>query len=181
MNDWITAASLAVATLASEDLALFGAAALAAHGHLDIYIATAAVSAGIYLGDVLLFVGGRLSIRIGVLQRWIARRWSREQLSEMTRRLDQRLAHAIVASRFVPGTRLPLYVAAGMFSRRPAAFCAWTFVAVALWTPLLMCAVLFVGNAFEASVHSYLTWAPVAGGLLAVHVARRALSARRTA
>lgn len=178
MNGWMTGASLAAATLASEDLAVIGAAVLAAGGHLDVYLATASVTAGIYVGDVLLFVCGRLSGRVGVLRRWIARRWSLEQLGEMTRTLDERLALAILASRFVPGTRLPLYVAAGMFSRRPAAFCAWTLVAVAVWTPLLMTAALWLGDAFDETARWYRTSAPIAGVLVAGHLVRRAFDAR---
>ena len=180
MNGWITAASLAAATLASEDLAAVSAAALAAGGHVNVYVATGAVTTGIYVGDLLLFVCGRASSRVGFLRRWIARRWSREQLGELTRTLDQRLALAILASRFVPGTRLPLYVAAGVFSRRPAAFCAWTFVAVAVWTPLLVSGVLVAGQVFESSARWYVTWAPMAAVILVGHIARRALAARRT-
>jgi membrane protein DedA with SNARE-associated domain len=180
MKDWITAASLAAATLASEDLAAVSAATLAAGGHVNIYVATGAVTAGIYAGDLLLFVCGRASTRVSVLRRWIAGRWSGEQLRELTRTLDQRLALAILASRFVPGTRLPLYVAAGVFSRRPAAFCAWTFVAVAVWTPLLVSGVLLVGQAFESPARWYLTWTPLAAVLMIWHIARRALAARRT-
>lgn len=179
MKDWITAASLAAATLASEDLAAVSAAALAAHGHVSVYVATFAVTAGIYAGDLLLFVCGRASTRVGFLRRWIAGRWSHAQLAELTRSLDRRLALAILASRFVPGTRLPLYVAAGMFSRRPAAFCAWTFVAVVVWTPLLVSGVLIVGQAFESSARWYFTWTPMAGLLLVGPIARRALAAKR--
>lgn len=180
MNGWMIGVSLAAATLASEDLAVLGAAALAAGGQLDVCLATASVTAGIYLGDVLLFVCGRLSGRVGILRRWIARRWSLEQLGEMTRTLDERLALAILASRFVPGTRLPLYVAAGMFSRRPAAFCAWTLVAVAVWTPLLMTGALWLGAAFQETARWYLASAPFAGVLVAAHLVRRAFAARST-
>jgi membrane protein DedA with SNARE-associated domain len=180
MSDWATAVSLAFATLASEDLAAIGAAALAASGHANLYLATGAVTVGIYAGDLLLFLCGRTAGRVEALTRWIARRWSREQLAGLTHTLDRRLPWAILASRFVPGTRLPLYVAAGMFSRRPAAFCLWTFVAVAIWTPLLVSGVLVLGHVFASSAQWYLTWAPVVGILLVAHVVRRVAGSRRS-
>ena len=180
MSDWRLAVSLALATLGSEDLAAGSAAVLAGGGQINVYVATAAVAAGIYVGDLLLFACGRAASRVGVLRRWVAGRWSREQLEELTRNLDQRLAPAIVVSRFVPGTRLPLYIAAGMFSRRAAAFCGWTLVAVSVWTPLLVSGVLLLGRAVDPSAPWYLTWAPVAVVLLAGGIARRARAARRT-
>ncbi|MGE0363132.1 MAG: carboxylate--amine ligase [Vicinamibacterales bacterium] len=45
---------------------------------------------------------------------------------------------ALVASRFLPGTRLPLYLAAGALGTRPSVFFGWTAAAVAAWTPLIV-------------------------------------------
>jgi membrane protein DedA with SNARE-associated domain len=181
MSDWSLAVSLALATLASEDLAAGSGAVLAGSGQISVYAATGAVAVGIYIGDLLLFACGRASNRVGVLRRWVARRWSREQLEGLTRDLDRRLAAAIVVSRLVPGTRLPLYVAAGMFSRRPAAFCVWTLVAVSIWTPLLVAGVMVLGHAVEPAAPWYLAWAPVAVLLVAGGLTRRAFARRRSA
>ena len=45
---------------------------------------------------------------------------------------------AVLTSRFLPGTRLPMYLAAGIWGRRPVAFAGWSLLAVLLWTPLLV-------------------------------------------
>jgi membrane protein DedA with SNARE-associated domain len=181
MSDWSLAVSLALATLASEDLAAGSAAVLAAGGQINVYAAAGAVAIGIYVGDLVLFACGRASHRVGVLRRWVAGQWSREQLEAVSRDLDRRLAVAIVASRFVPGTRLPLYVAAGMFSRRPAAFCVWTLVAVSIWTPLLVSGVMVLGHAIEPAAPWYLAWAPVAAVFVAGGLVRQTFSTRRKA
>jgi hypothetical protein len=45
-----------------------------------------------------------------------------------------------------------LYVAAGIWGRRPLAFVAWTLVAVLIWTPLLVASTAIVGNSVVAAV-----------------------------
>jgi membrane protein DedA with SNARE-associated domain len=174
MSQAATAVSLALATLVSEDVAAIAGAVLAADGAISNVVAIGAVTVGIYVGDLLLFACGRAAGRYAKANQWIGRRWSSARLAEMAAGIDEHLAMSVVASRFVPGSRLPMYVAAGMFSHRPAAFCAWTLLAVLLWTPMLMGGVLLVGQAFEATARSYIQWAPAAGLIVGVHyVARR--------
>ena len=52
---------------------------------------------------------------------------------------------AIFAARFLPGTRLPLYLAAGMLGHKGGRFALWTGLAALLWTPLLVGGVALVG------------------------------------
>ena len=44
----------------------------------------------------------------------------------------------MIASRFMPGTRLPLYICAGLVGMPVWSFTAWASVAVLLWTPALV-------------------------------------------
>ena len=174
MSEATTAVWLGLATLVSEDLAAIAGAVLAADGTVSSAVAIGAVTAGIYVGDLLLFACGRAAGTYAKANRWIARRWSSARLAEMAAGIDEHLAMSVVASRFVPGSRLPMYLAAGMFSHRPAAFCVWTLLAVMIWTPLLMGGVLLLGQAFETTARSYLQWAPAAGLIGGSHyVARR--------
>jgi membrane protein DedA with SNARE-associated domain len=68
-----------------------------------------------------------------------------------------------------------------MFSRRPAAFCVWTLVAVSIWTPLLVSGVMVLGHAVEPAAPWYLAWVPVAVLLVAGRLTRRAFARRRSA
>lgn len=61
--------------------------------------------------------------------------------------LDRRPATAILGSRFLPGTRLPLFVAAGIAGTNDRAFFFWTAVAVILWTPVIVGLGLVLGAA----------------------------------
>jgi membrane protein DedA with SNARE-associated domain len=173
------AVSLGVATLLSEDLAAIGGAVLAADGSVDVWLAFLSVTVGIYLGDLLLFALGRSSARFTPLRHWIERRWSAGELDALATTLDQQMALTVLTSRFIPGSRLPMYVAAGVLSRNPASFCIWTLVAVGVWTPLLMGGVLLLGEAFEATARSYIRWAPVVGLMVGLQYVMRLVMARR--
>ena len=45
---------------------------------------------------------------------------------------------AILLSRVLPGTRVPLYVAAGAFQLRTATFAVCTAIGVLLWTAAIL-------------------------------------------
>lgn len=113
---------LAASTLLSEDAACLAAAALIREGTLSPAAGVGACAAGIYAGDALLWGIGRL----------FRRRFGRYE----TRKVDS--AGAILLTRFVPGSRLPLYLAAGAVGTRPRSFFLWTFVAAIAWTPVIV-------------------------------------------
>ena len=130
MPDALLLGGLAASTLLSEDAACVAAGLLVQGGRISPLQGVAACAAGIYAGDCLLWAAGRLLPRVGFMRRHLP------HISLVARHVDSPCA--ILASRFVPGTRLPLYLAAGAVGRRPVAFFFWTFVAVLLWTPLLV-------------------------------------------
>jgi len=130
---WL-AMGLVVTSYVSEDAALVGAAALGRTGALTPLGAAAAVAAGIWSGDVALFAAGRLARRWAPVSRWIDRHWPASRLASLGARLDRGAAVAIFLSRLTPGTRLPLYVAAGVLSVRTSVFVVATAAATSLWT-----------------------------------------------
>jgi len=139
-------AALAVSTLVSEDLASIGAGLLAREGRIPIFHAVAACVAGVYLGDLALwwlghFFGQRVLALPAIANR--LRDWG---LPALGAGIDSHLGATILVSRFLPGSRLPVYLAAGIWGRRRAAFIVWSLVAVILWTPLLVVSTALFGN-----------------------------------
>jgi membrane protein DedA with SNARE-associated domain len=126
------------ATLVSEDLACVTAGLLIREGRIGLGAGIAACALGILLGDIGLWGLGRASRRL--IERWpgLARRLERLPLDEMRGWLARNAAGAMVASRFMPGTRLPLYVCAGHVGMSLALFTAWASIAVLLWTPAVV-------------------------------------------
>ena len=125
-----------LATFVSEDAAALWAGWLVRTGELTPAVALGACGLGIYLGDAGLWLAGRALARSERCHRWCVRRLPRVLGRALALAVDE--PAALVASRFLPGTRLPLYLAAGALGTQPARFFGWTAVAVALWTPLVV-------------------------------------------
>jgi membrane protein DedA with SNARE-associated domain len=139
--------ALAVATLLSEDLACLAAGLLVARGALGFGEATAACFTGIFVGDLLLVGLGRWLGRVA-LDRWPLRgRVSAAALARAEDWFARSGARVVLASRFMPGTRLPTFVAAGVLRAPLGKFIGWFALACALWTPLLVGAAWAAGEA----------------------------------
>ena len=128
--------ALMAGTLLSEDLACVTAGLLIREGRIAAAPAVLACALGILLGDIGLWGLGRMGTRV-------------TRLPAMARWLERNAGTAIVASRFLPGTRLPLYLAAGATGLPLRTFALWSAVAVALWTPAL---VLFSSSVGELMI-----------------------------
>jgi membrane protein DedA with SNARE-associated domain len=135
MSDLTLLLGIAASTLLSEDAACVAAGVLVQQGAVTPVEGVAACGLGIYAGDALLWSAGRLMRNVAGAPRRAAW-WRPVRLEALVKRADS--PAALLASRFMPGARLPLYLAAGAFGRRPGAFFLWTLVAVAIWTPAVV-------------------------------------------
>lgn len=153
---------LALGTLASEDLTCVSAGQLLRAGHIPLLVALLGCFLGIYLGDLLLWLAGRLLGRRLLAWRAVASRVDTQRFDTFGHWFDRNSAAAILASRFIPGSRLPMYLAAGTLGRKTRAFFGWTFVAALLWTPLIVLATAILGETIARPLqkifgHSLLT------------------------
>jgi membrane protein DedA with SNARE-associated domain len=144
--------ALAIGTLVSEDLTCIGAGLLIAHGVLGTLPAIAACVSGIYAGDLALWVAGR-SLGSRVLE------WRRirdvlppEGIEQFRAWFNAHAAASILGSRFAPGTRLPLYVAAGAVRTSFREFAVWSLLAVSIWTPMLVGISALLGEAVASRI-----------------------------
>ena len=132
-------------TIALEDAAAIAVGLLVERGEIDPTLGMLGVFAGIFLGDLGLYLLGRV-IGPSVLQwRRIRKVIPLQSVDRVRDWLDRRGWVAIVASRMVPGTRWPLYVVAGAVRCRSARFAWWTFLAAAIWVPIIVWGTALVG------------------------------------
>jgi membrane protein DedA with SNARE-associated domain len=150
-----TCLGIALATLLAEDATAVGVGVAIQSGAFPAIPGILACAAGIYVGDVGLWAAGRIGGPR--LLRWRPfARLSAPTLTTLGAWVDRNPAAAILGSRFLPGTRLPLYVAAGMGGTRPWRFLGWMLVAVALWTPLIVLVTAFAGDAVLSPLQAWL-------------------------
>ena len=124
-------------TFVLEDVAVLGAALLVVNSMVSLPWAAGSSFAGIWLGDVGLYV---LALRLGrpvFAKRWFKRLVGHVDLSRSESWFQNHGTLAILLSRAIPGTRLPTYLAAGLLKVPAARFLAVTAAACLAWVGVL--------------------------------------------
>jgi membrane protein DedA with SNARE-associated domain len=134
------------AAFITEDLTCIGVGLLIASGQADPFWGTLGCLLGIFLSDLSLWALGRHVGRPLLEWRWISRRLSRAKVDRASTLFDRHGAFAVVVARFIPGSRLPFFVVAGVLGKQPRRFVVWTLLASLLWTPLVVLSVAYLGD-----------------------------------
>ena len=135
------ALSIFFATFIYEDGATLLAATLSAGGRLDPWIGLLTTFLGIWLGDMGLYGLGSSLGRRTTQSRWLQKYLNPESLANAESWFARHGSLALVMSRAIPGSRLPLYLAAGalrlpvrLFAKTTAACsAAWVSAIFAIW------------------------------------------------
>ncbi len=130
--------SLALLTLLSEDLACATAGLLVARGELPFGWAALACFLGIFIGDLGLYALGRgigwVALERAPL-RWFVSPTAARAAADWFRRRGYRV---LFLTRFLPGSRLPTYLVAGLVGCPLSIFAGSLALAGALWTPAVV-------------------------------------------
>ncbi len=137
--------AIILASFVSEDLTCVAVGLLIAAGRVDWLPALAGCFVGIVLGDIGIWLIGRAGGRRILRWRWVRKLLPAARFAQLSRALCDRIGRSVVISRFVPGSRVPLFLAAGVLGTCPYRFLTWAFVAALLWTPLLVFSVAWTG------------------------------------
>ncbi|MAE67372.1 MAG: SNARE-like domain protein [Phycisphaeraceae bacterium] len=146
-HPWWQIAVIAAATFVSEDLTCISAGLLANRGQLELVTGLLGCFIGIFLGDIGLWCLGRFLGRRLLELRWVARKFPPDKVEQVRHWLNRHSWWAVFASRFMPGTRLPLYVTAGTLGVKAWRFALWALISDMAWTPLLVVSVALLGEA----------------------------------
>lgn len=129
--------AIAASTLVSEDLACAAAGVLMLQGVLSPASALSSCAAGIFVGDLALWGLGRAGATF-LLPRSVVGQRLADAATALRTRSPWTVRAALVTSRVVPGTRLPLYVACGLTGVPARLFAIWVGGAVVVWTPIVV-------------------------------------------
>jgi membrane protein DedA with SNARE-associated domain len=135
-----------LATFGSEDLTCIAVGLSIGSGQLDTLVGLAGCFLGIFVGDLGLWMLGFL-VGLGLLRLPVVGQVvSVQRREELRQWLDNHGSGALLAARFLPGTRLPLYLTSGLLRQSITRFAMWTFLAALLWTPALVILVALLGE-----------------------------------
>lgn len=137
---------IALSTLISEDMACIGAGILVSQGGISVLPASIACFCGIYLGDITIYLMGRLFGEILIRKRPF--RWfiSLEAVESSEIWFRNQGSLVLLASRFMPGTRVPVYFAAGVLKSPFWLISLILAGAAILWVPFLIYLSCVVGD-----------------------------------
>jgi membrane protein DedA with SNARE-associated domain len=131
------ALSIFFATFVYEDGATVLAATLSASGRLDPRIGLLSAFLGIWVGDMGLYgLGSSFGWRTAKA-RWLQKHLGHESLAKAEAWFAKHGSLALVMSRAIPGSRLPLYVAAGALRLPVRRFAKITAVCSAVWVSMI--------------------------------------------
>src|SRR3954452_5422136 len=138
------AVSIFLATFIYEDGATLLAATLSASGSLAPRIGLLRTFLGIWVGDMGLYALGSSLGRRALQWRWLQRYLRPESIVKAEVWLAKHGAFALVMSRAIPGSRLPLYVAAGALRLPVRLFAKTTAICSAVWVSAIFAIWRFV-------------------------------------
>jgi len=159
---------IVLGTFALEDPTTVATGLLVAEGHVSAAVGVSALFTGIFLGDLGLYLIGRLLGARLVNWGWLGAHGSAPRRARLRAWIERRGWVAIVASRFVPGTRVPLYIGAGAVGAPGWRFALWTCGAVMIWAPVMTAFVVLLTRAPGSPVARLLSVGPL--GLLGAAV-----------
>lgn len=156
------AAALFALTFLSEDAAVLSAAVMVAGGMLPWELGFAACFFGIWLGDLWLYGMARAFGAPFAARFEVAPAMMRSQAW-----FEKRGAFVLVVSRFVPGLRLPSYLAAGAMRFSLKSFIIVTGLAAAGWVAAIFVGGHFLGVGKIPFLRDHAIWLAVGAVLIA--------------
>src|SRR5438876_597997 len=129
----LASTAIILLSFVSEDAATISSALSLFGGPITWPLGFAACFAGIWLGDLGLYSLARCFGKPILKSRWIARFADAATIERCQIRFNNHASLTLLVSRFVPGTRLPTYLAAGLLSMPVPRFAVVTGFAALLW------------------------------------------------
>jgi membrane protein DedA with SNARE-associated domain len=144
-HDFLFPLAIIVGTLILEDLTTILVGIFAATGAVKIPVAVVALCIGICLGDYGLYGMGMLARTHPTIRRFL----QHKHLLAIRGNLERNLRQMVITTRFIPGLRLPTYIACGFFSMPFGEFACLVILATLVWTPSLFFAAYLLGYSTE--------------------------------
>ena len=136
---WILILIIILCTFVAEDPTCLAAGLLAAEGIIGFWWAALACTVGIFIGDMVLYSLGRWLGRDALRRaplKWLVKEHEIDRMAGWFS--SPRGMLVIVSSRFIPASRVPTFVTAGILRLGLPRLSMLLFTAALVWTPVLM-------------------------------------------
>ena len=151
---WVQFTAIVLATQFLEDPTTIAVGLLVRRGMIDPFLGVVALVVGIVIGDLLLYLMGRLGHATILRSRRARSRLPVETMDRFARWFERSGWWAIFASRLMPGATVPMYVAVGASGASAIRFLVWVTLAVVIWVPFIVVATAVFGPSFVAVFES---------------------------
>ena len=142
-----------------EDAAVLGAASASVSGigtPMGMFIA---ITIGLTVSDLWKYWLGRAAIS----QSWAKKHAQSPRILKAKDSIVHNLGKSIMVARFIPGTRIPLYIAAGFFQASFVKFTAFIFLSALIYIAIAFGLFHFLGEVAGEEAKKYLPIAAVVG------------------
>lgn len=134
---------IVLASYILEDLAIIGAAVLAADQIVPMPLAVYAILTGIISGDIGLYLLGFYAKKYPRLNNWLEKKSRRQRYEKF---FESNLIKNILLIRFVPGLRFVCYTSCGVFRAHFGQFLFAVTLASSLWVLVVFSVIYQLGS-----------------------------------
>ncbi len=177
LSPWSIASLLFGGNFINEELTCVIAGVLVSKGTLSYLLAAVACTLGVWASDSFLYWLGVLG-RHGLLDRaplrWLVKR---ESLDKTAALFHGHAVKLVILSRFMPGSRIPIYLTAGLLRYPYGRFAIAMALAAGLWAPAMVWIAMKLGEALLGWLERYemFAWIAVPAVVLLVWLLMRAM------
>jgi membrane protein DedA with SNARE-associated domain/pimeloyl-ACP methyl ester carboxylesterase len=153
---WILMGIIVLCCLVAEDPTCLATGLLVGMGLIDFWSGVAACTVSIFIGDVALYSIGRFFGKQAMARaplKWLIKPHQLDQWAGWFS--TPRGMFVVVSSRFVPASRVPTFITAGILRLRPLRLGVLLFLAALVWTPVLMLVGLRWGPVIIEKLNEY--------------------------
>ena len=163
-TEWFAYLCALIGPFIQEDAAVLGAASASVSGigtPLGMFIA---ITVGLTVSDLWKYWLGRAAIS----QPWAKKHAQSPRIRKAQDSIVNNLGKSIMVARFIPGTRIPLYIAAGFFQASFLKFSAFIFLSALIYIGIAFGLFTLLGEVAGEEAKTYLPIIAIIGfgGLL---------------
>jgi len=151
-SEWVAYLCALLLPFVQEDAAVLAAAASSVSGMASPVGLFAAITVGLTISDLWKYWLGRAALT----QPWARKYAENERVTKTKDAIVNNLGKSLIIARFIPGARIPLYIAAGLFKASFVKFAAFILLSALMYISIAFALFHILGEVAGESAKKYL-------------------------